>query len=67
VYFYFLTYKFNVLIKNNLFVDFIIKKSIEIIVKNYLVLTPMFFGEKYMIEFFTKKTTNFLFSTGSFY
>jgi hypothetical protein len=67
MYLYFLTYKFNVLLKNNLFVDFILKKIVEILVKNYLVLTPMFFGEKYMIEFFTKKTTNFLLTTTSFY
>lgn len=50
-----ISFKFFRFIQTGLYVDFFIKKFIEIFVKNYLVLTAQFFGEKYIIEFLTKK------------
>lgn len=49
------TFYFFRFVQTGLYVDFFLKKIIEIFVKNYLVLTAQFFGEKYMIEFLTKK------------
>jgi len=49
------TFNFFRFVQTGLYVDFFIKKFIELFVKNYLVLTAQFFGEKYMIEFLTKK------------
>jgi hypothetical protein len=49
------TFNFFRFVQTGLYVDFFIKKIIELFVKNYLVLTAQFFGEKYMIEFLTKK------------
>ena len=57
---YFFTENFLKCVKSNLYVDYFIKKITELFIKNYLVLTSMFFGEKYLIEFFTKKFTNTL-------
>lgn len=57
---YFLSNNFLKCVKNNLYIDYFVKKITEIFLKNYLVLTPMFFGEKYLIEIFTKKFTNTL-------
>lgn len=48
-------FKFFRFIQTGLYLDFFLKKIIEIFVKNYLVLTAQFFGEKYMIEYLTKK------------
>lgn len=48
-------------IQSGLYFDFLIKKIGEIFVKNFMVLTPLFFGEKYLIEVLTKKIIeNFL-------
>ena len=49
------SFKFFRFIQTGLYVDFFFKKIIEIFVKNYLILTAQFFGEKYIIEFLTKK------------
>lgn len=48
-------FKFFRFIQTGLYLDFFFKKIVEIFVKNYLVLTAQFFGEKYVIEYFTKK------------
>jgi hypothetical protein len=48
-------FQFFRFIQTGLFIDFFLKKLIEIFVKNYLVLTAQFFGEKYVIEIITKK------------
>ena len=42
-------------VQNNLFLDYLIKKISEILVKNLYIYTAIFFGEKYVIEHFTKK------------
>jgi len=37
------------------FFDFFYKKVTEVFVRNFLVYTAQFFGEKYVIEYITKK------------
>lgn len=49
------TFKFFRFIQTGMYLDFFFKKIIEIFVKNYIVLTAQFFGEKYIIEYLTKK------------
>lgn len=42
-------------IQTGLYLDFIIKNITEVFVKNIFVYTSQFFGEKYLIEYLTKK------------
>lgn len=42
-------------VQSGLYLDFFIKKCGEVFLKNFMVLTPQFFGEKYFIEVLTKK------------
>ena len=49
------TYRYIMFIQSGLYVDFFIKKLGEVFLKNFMVLTPLFFGEKYLIEVLTKK------------
>jgi hypothetical protein len=42
-------------IQSGLYLDFFLKKLIEIFVKNIFIYSAQFIGEKYMIEFLTKK------------
>jgi hypothetical protein len=53
----FIIVKFNFFrfIQSGLYLDFFLKKLIEIFVKNVFVYSAQFMGEKYMIEFLTKK------------
>ena len=47
-----------------MYIDFIFKQILEYFVRNLLVYTALFFGEKYIIEFLTKKTIDsFVFNT----
>jgi len=41
--------------QSGLYLDFFLKKLVELFVKNYLVYAAQFLGEKYMVEFLTKK------------
>lgn len=50
-----ISFKFLRFIQTGLYIDFFFKKIIEIFVRNSLIYSSLFFGEKYMIEFFTKK------------
>lgn len=49
------TFKFIRYVQTGLYLDFIIKNFIEVFVKNLFIYTSQFFGEKYMIEYLTKK------------
>lgn len=42
-------------IQSGLYLDFFFKKIIEIFIKNVFIYSAQFLGEKYMIEFLTKK------------
>jgi len=53
--------KYIMFLQSGLYFDFFIKKVGETFIKNFMVLTPLFFGEKYLIEVLTKKIVeNFL-------
>ena len=49
------TFRFFRFIQSGLYVDFFLKKLSEIFVRNFFIYTAQFFGEKYMIEYLTKK------------
>lgn len=53
--FYFFSWNFFKSCQNNLYVDFLLKKIAEIFVKNIFIYSAIFFGEKFLIEYFTKK------------
>lgn len=42
-------------IQSGLYLDFFFKKLIEIFIKNIFIYSSQFLGEKYMIEYLTKK------------
>lgn len=44
--------------QSGMYVDFIMKQFIEYTVRNLFVYTALFFGEKYIIEYWTKKTVD---------
>jgi hypothetical protein len=49
-------FKFFRFVQSGFYFDFIIKKFSEIFIKNVFIYSSIFFGEKYIIEFLTKKT-----------
>lgn len=49
------TFNFFRFIQSGLYLDFFLKKIIEIFIKNFFIYAAQFLGEKYMIEFLTKK------------
>ena len=55
LYMYLFNYNFIIFIQSGLYLDFFLKKLGEVFVKNFLVYTANFFGEKYFIEVLTKK------------
>ena len=52
---YFLKFNFFRFSQAGFYVDFFFKKISEVFVRNIFLYTSQFFGEKYMIEVFTKK------------
>lgn len=50
-----LTQKLINFFQSSFYYDYIIKKISEVFVKNIFIYSSLFFGEKYMIEFLTKK------------
>lgn len=42
-------------VQTGFYLDYIIKKIVEIFVKNYFIYSSLYFGEKYVIEHLTKK------------
>jgi len=49
------TFNFFRFVQSGLYVDFFLKKLVELFVKNFFIYAAQFLGEKYMIEFLTKK------------
>ena len=47
-------FEFYRFIQSGFYVDFIIKQFCEIFVRNFFIYTPLFFGEKFFIEYLTK-------------
>jgi len=48
-------FRFFRFIQSGLYLDFFLKKIIEIFIRNVFVYSAQFLGEKYMIEYLTKK------------
>lgn len=57
---FFSTFKFHRFFQSGMYFDFFYKKLAEIFVRNIFIYMAQFFGEKYMIEYWTKK---FFFNT----
>lgn len=56
-------FEFFRFVQSGLYIDFLAKQASEIFVRNFFIYTPLFFGEKFLIEYVTKKTVDsFLFN-----
>ena len=54
--------------QSGFFIDYIFKKFAEVFIRNIFIYAALFFGEKYMIEFLTKKTIdNFIFNSNKYF
>jgi len=42
-------------VKSGFYFDFFFKKLLEVLIRNFLVYSALFFGEKFLIEVLTKK------------
>lgn len=51
---WFINTNFYIFAQNGFYLDFIYKKLSEIFIRNFLIYSAQFFGEKYLIEFLTK-------------
>lgn len=51
----FLSFNFYRYVQSGMYLDFFFKKIVESYVKNSFIYTAQFFGEKYIIEYLTKK------------
>lgn len=45
----------HIRIKSGFYFDFFLKKTLEVFVRNFLIYSALFFGEKFLIEVLTKK------------
>jgi len=50
----FFNYIFFINMQSGFFIDFFLKKFIDVIVRNVFIYSGLFFGEKYIIEVLTK-------------
>lgn len=50
------TKRFVNFIQSGMYLDYIIKKIAEIFIRNIFIYSSIFFGEKFIIEFVSKKT-----------
>ena len=55
LFFFGLTRKFINFAQSGMYLDYIIKKCVEPCIRNILVYGAIFFGEKFMIEFLSRK------------
>lgn len=51
-------FKYLNFFKSGFYIDYIIKKVVELLVKNLFIFSSFFFAEKYLIEFLTKKSVD---------
>ena len=62
----FFDYRFFVNMQAGFYIDFFLKKSADIFIRNVLIYAALFLGEKYMIEILTKKMVeSFVFKINS--
>jgi hypothetical protein len=55
-------------VQSGLYLDFFLKKVVEIFIRYCLIYGAQFFGEKYMVEHFTKKIVEYaLFKLNQFF
>lgn len=54
----FITFDFSRFCQSGFYFDFFYKKVSEVFVRNVFIYTAQFLGEKYLIEFVTKKLLN---------
>nr|NP_049568.1 orf100 [Tetrahymena pyriformis]AAD41913.1 orf100 [Tetrahymena pyriformis] len=60
-------FKFFRFVQSGFYMDFIVKKISEMFMRNVFIYSSIFFGEKFMIEYLTKKTIDsFLFNSNRF-
>ena len=60
-------FKFAGKAQSGFYVDFFLKKTAEVFIRNVFIYASLFFGEKYMIEQLTKKTVDsFVFNSNRF-
>ena len=52
---YIFSFFFFKFVQNGFYIDFFIKKVIEIFCRNIFIYSSQFFGEKFIIEYYTKK------------
>jgi len=54
--------------QSGFYIDFFLKKSVDVFIRNVFIYASLFFGEKYMIEYLTKKVIeNLLFNLNKFF
>ena len=51
-------FRFFKFVQSGLYIDFILKQFCEVFIRNFFIYTPLFFGEKFIIEYLTKKTVD---------
>lgn len=62
-----INFKFFRFVQSGFYVDFIFKKFSEMFIRNIFIYSSIFFGEKFMIEYLTKKTIDsFIFNNNRF-
>jgi len=60
-------FKFFRFVQSGFYMDFIFKKISEMFIRNIFIYSSVFFGEKFMIEYLTKKTIDsFVFNSNKF-
>lgn len=60
-------FKFFRFVQSGFYMDFVIKKLAEMFMRNVFIYSAIFFGEKFMIEYLTKKTIDsFLFNSNKY-
>ena len=53
--------------QSGFYIDFFLKKLADVFIRNVFIYAALFLGEKYMIEYVTKKTVdNFIFNSNKF-
>lgn len=64
LYSFFFSFDFFRFCQSGCYLDFFFKKCSEVFVRNVFIYSAQFFGEKYMIEVFTKKIfSNYVYLT----
>jgi hypothetical protein len=65
---FFFNNRFILLVQSNFYIDFFLKKLCEVFIRNTLIYSAQFFGEKYIIEVLTKKIIDsFLYTSNKFF